>query len=733
MAKNDPTANRLLICRILFWLLIGLGLSGYVIAPSPYIPAFLWFAPIGVGVWGQIFLQKNPQRTRAWLNWLKVRSMRYRVDLVIAALTGCVVFVVYRLTMAPGLIDLERDTLGHINGLQAGIPIGSTGYPVYVWAVQFFRLLPHDTGAVAFHFNLFSAIFGALSSLLLFLLSSMLVQFVTSDQEYSLRYEGFWPWARRAVSILVTFFYCFSPIFWFYGTITEVYSFNIFIVLIAIVLLLFWIRTRELPSLLVSCFFLGVSMGSHITNALILPAFALVIILSTRGRQNRFNIWLKGLGLFLVGTLQYGWIPFANSENGQRGFNAITEYFTHWFQQGAFAQRAFGYPLAEAPGRLAIFVSYNVDQFTWLGLIFGLLGLVFLWRHSRLLFLLLFLSFTAQVIFLTQYYAEDWWTYLTLNHLIWALFILMGVWMLLGWVWTWARLLSRRVQRVLLALLIVGFLLGLALPIWRRWPMRDLSEATYLDDFLSLAFTMMPPGSQLFDRMSIYGYEEEGQISYYQMYRQQDFGIVSLDPWQTAPHQLENSVYAIVSFENLDSFLRGQKENPATPVPVLYGNYSPDRSHVFPLRLISYPLVLFAYTEDYLPYLISEPTPAAAQEYALQNLVWRGYTLHAPALSEQILAVDMFWTIPAPGQEMPAARVVFRVSDQAIGEYPVGQGLVQDYLRLNPTAEPLAFRDPVRMVLPTSLSPGEKPLAIRICVEDVCSPETISLGVISLP
>lgn len=115
MAKNDPTANRLLICRILFWLLIGLGLSGYVIAPSPYIPAFLWFAPIGVGVWGQIFLQKNPQRTRAWLNWLKVRSMRYRVDLVIAALTGCAVFVVYRLTMAPGLIDLERDTLGVIS------------------------------------------------------------------------------------------------------------------------------------------------------------------------------------------------------------------------------------------------------------------------------------------------------------------------------------------------------------------------------------------------------------------------------------------------------------------------------------------------------------------------------------------------------------------------------------------------------------------------------------------
>jgi hypothetical protein len=527
--------------------------------------------------------------------------------------------------------------------------------------------------------------------------------------------------------------YCFSPIFWFYGTIAEVYTFNVFIILIVFIFLLLWLRTRDILSLLGTCFFLGISIGSHITNALILPAFALITILSISDHGNRFKIWLKGLGVFLAGALQYLWIPFALSGDGENGLSMIMSYFISWFQQGAFAQRSFGYPLLEVPGRLATFISYNVEQFAWLGLILGVMGLVFLWRRSKLLLLFFFFSFTAQVIYLTQYIAEDWWTYLTINHLIWALFILMGLLMLLSWIWSLVRVLSIWYKRVLMVFLFVCFLLGLALPIVRRWPMRDLSKATYLDDFLSLAFDLMLPGSQVFDMLSIYGYEEEKQISYYQMYKQQDFDVVSLNLRRAVPRQLEGSTYAIFSFEDIKVFLRSQEETLTTPVPILYGNYSPDRTNVYPLSSINYPLVLFTFAEDYRPYLISDSKPAVAKPYALQDLTWRGYTLHDSAISDQILAVDLFWTIPAPEQDILPRRVVFWVGDRAIGEYPVGQGLLQDYLHVNPTSESLAFRDPVHMVLPSSLPSGQLPLAIQICMAHVCSEPPMPLETIPIP
>jgi hypothetical protein len=67
--------------------------------------------------------------------------------------------------------------------------------------------------------------------------------------------------------------------------------------------------------------------------------------------------------------------------------------------------------------------------------------------------------------------------------------------------------------------------------------------------------------------------------------------------------------------------------------------------------------------------------------------------------------------------------VVLKFNDEGIGKFPVGRGLLDDFLFDHPTTEALKISDPVSVVVPSYLPAGEYDLSIEICLLDGdCTP-----------
>jgi hypothetical protein len=213
-------------------------------------------------------------------------------------------------------------------------------------------------------------------------------------------------------------------------------------------------------------------------------------------------------------------------------------------------------------------------------------------------------------------------------------------------------------------------------------------------------------------------------MSYYQMYHEDDFDIQSypLFDWDRISGDTRN--YILMSHEDLETVFRHTKIDPLKPVPVLYANPSPNRSNLYPLPFIHHPLVLFELLPGYEALLLDEGQPEHPIRYAFGDVVLEGYSTSSTPISDGVFEVRFFWTIPDPFPVPPDVVVVLKFNDEVvIGQFPVGRGLLDDFLLDHPTIETLKISDPISVVVPSYLPAGEYDLSIEICVLDGdCAP-----------
>jgi hypothetical protein len=125
-----------------------------------------------------------------------------RRDLWWAAATGLTAFAVYLRTLAPGLVAVLDTPMFQFIGRVLGVA-HNPGYPLYVLVTYPFSYLP--LGSLAYRINLFSALCGALTVALVFLLARELA-------------------CRRGVSAAAALGLAFGHIFWSQSIIAEVYT-----------------------------------------------------------------------------------------------------------------------------------------------------------------------------------------------------------------------------------------------------------------------------------------------------------------------------------------------------------------------------------------------------------------------------------------------------------------------------------------------------------------------------
>jgi hypothetical protein len=199
-----------------------------------------------------------------------------------------VCLAVYVLTLAPGVLGGDSGELQYIPYI-LGVA-HPTGYPLYTllgW------LWTHGVmvGDVAYRMNLLSAVLGASTVAVLYLI----VRHLTS---------------RHAPALLAAALFAFSPTFRMQAIVAEVYTLNTAFVVLVIYLLLRWEAARpSARDLLLAAFVYGLSLTHHRVIIILLPALALFVWLTDRGVLTNARLLLKIAALGFLPLLLYLYAP----------------------------------------------------------------------------------------------------------------------------------------------------------------------------------------------------------------------------------------------------------------------------------------------------------------------------------------------------------------------------------------------------------------------------------------
>jgi len=421
---------------------------------------------------------------------------RWWLDALISLVVFMVSLVVYNATLTPSLSYRSPDgnelaTVCYQLGLAH-----MTGYPLYTWLGKLFTYLP--IGDIAHRVNLMSAVMAAGAVALLYLILRQLT-------------------GRKLVSALVALFFAFSLTFWSQAVIAEVYAPNVFMLVLCVLLLLRWARTRRRGYLFVFGLAYGLSMGTHLSNLGFAPAYVLFILLVDWRILKRPGELLGALGLFALGCLQFLWLPYKASmlvdlPMARNAPITLERFYTYTL--GAFPQMKFAFPLVAIPGRIVIYFELLRQNLRVFGMLLGIMGMWAMLFKDTKRFYLFISMYLVHVYFFIQYRVFDLDVFFIPAHMLFLLFMGYGLHSVMGLVEklivrvTGYRATISKLLRVSLAMsatliLIVGVLWQLR----ANYARNDRSQDVATNDFYENVFELLPEASVLLGKGGVFGYD----------------------------------------------------------------------------------------------------------------------------------------------------------------------------------------------------------------------------------
>jgi hypothetical protein len=318
---------------------------------------------------------------------------------------------IYVLTLTPGVLG------GDVGELQFVPYILSmahpTGTPLYCLLGWLWTRLPLGP-SVAWQMNLLSAVFASLAVVVVY-------QTVT------------WLVRRRVPALIAALGLAWGPVFWEQATMADKYAFNALLVALVLYLALRWGATRTPATLGLLAFTYGVSLTHHRTMLLFAP-----VLLGYVWWQEKGALWrdrrrlVRLLALFTLPLLVYLYLPWAEARNLPPGTwhpRALSDWYHYIADTGQI-----GYLYidpADLGERLLFFAQTLQRDFTWIGVVLGLVGLVMQLRRRPVEALFLLSSFVLHGFLAANHHLPRQWTFFIPSFLIFALWIGEG----LGAVW----------------------------------------------------------------------------------------------------------------------------------------------------------------------------------------------------------------------------------------------------------------------------------------------------------
>jgi hypothetical protein len=367
-----------------------------------------------------------------------------------AVLTGLLIFIIYLITIAPTIIQIDA---GELTAVQALLGIAHpTGYPLFTIVGYLFSKIPLPF-TPAYQLNILAAIWCSLGAGFFVYTSKFILDNITkfSRTRKSKKnsgknsQKGIKASAAKSASLPDSIKYIasvgggiflgLSKTFWFQSTSVEVYSMHIFLIsLIIFVLIKAYVYEREgKPSSiknpwLILAVALALGFSNHMTTLLILPGIAYFYFLKEKWSASSLKqIGLMLLVFFPLLIIFYSYLPIRASQNpvinwgNPVDFERIMRHISgKQYQVWLFSSAA------AAKKQLAYFINNLPSEFTF-PFIISLVGLFVAYARARKLFLFLIITFIATVAYSINYDINDIDSYFLLAYIMLAYFSVFGI------------------------------------------------------------------------------------------------------------------------------------------------------------------------------------------------------------------------------------------------------------------------------------------------------------------
>jgi hypothetical protein len=361
--------------------------------------------------------------------------------------------------------------------------VHSPGYPLYTLLAKCFALFP--AGEVAYRVNLMSAVFGGLSVAALYACLFLLVR-------------------SRLAALAGALAFAFGHTYWEQAVVAEVYTLQMFLLASAFAFLLKWERDGKRSSLLGAAALLGAALANHTSAALLLPGALYLVCVKTRRARMPAADYIVVAACLVAPLTLYAYIPLRDAMdpayNWPRAVGLdVRTLRGFWLHVSAISFRpslSFS-PEYGVKGGANFLLSLG-RTFMWLGLPFGLAGLVWLWRRDRVMLWFSVVLFALPTVLFVNYDVFDQEVFFLTPFFVWAWWMASGVRAMLNAAERWFA--GRSALLLAAALIALGpALFSLA----SNFPRLDLSEETALADECRATLTSLPREAWVFSSWSV--------------------------------------------------------------------------------------------------------------------------------------------------------------------------------------------------------------------------------------
>lgn len=334
--------------------------------------------------------------------------------------------LLYLQTLAPGVTWANNGAdSGDLITAAATLGVAHpTGYPTYLLLVRLFQYIP--VGDLAFRANLCSAVLALLTVAGVYGLTRSLL----NEPGWTARYAA--SFAALGLGL--------SAVFWSQAVVAEVYTLN---TLFVVLLLLFTLQAladssidRQHRAGLVA----GLALGNHVT--IMLPiAVWLLTTSSADPWRIRLRLVARRLLWVVTGSLIYLYLPLRAVTHPPVNWGHPVDWAGFWWVVAGqpYHGLAFGVVPAFWTTRLAAWATLLVQQFGWVGVALGFYGCLYAPAHCRPLVWRMAVIAGGYSIFALTYDTADSYAYLIPVYMIFAIWVGLGVQLLLSYGTRWRR------------------------------------------------------------------------------------------------------------------------------------------------------------------------------------------------------------------------------------------------------------------------------------------------------
>lgn len=328
--------------------------------------------------------------------------------------------IVFLLPFIVFLTTLNHQVTYTDNGELAGaaITLGiphSTGYPFFIILSHLWSYLPISDNPI-YELNIFSALFTALSSLMLFNWSLLVFK--------KLKFNRLKEIDLYFLSLSTALSFVFGSVIWEQANYFEVYPLHLFLINTIIYFIFKGDFENNRNYILLAALFIGLSFANHLTTILLIPFLIYLHFIKEDGlfikKENFTNTILPSL-LVLIGISLYIYLPIRSSQeaifnwgNVSRGWDKFIyhvsgkQYQVWMFQGKEEFYEGLSKFLASIKGQS--WLSTAVFPFV--------LGLYFIFKRNRRIAISLLLLFFTCLLYSSNYGIHDIEIYFSLSYIV---------------------------------------------------------------------------------------------------------------------------------------------------------------------------------------------------------------------------------------------------------------------------------------------------------------------------